>query len=104
NDQVVAASQVHLEFENALAQWKPAQGAPVAYEILGHTVTKYDGVAFKGKPIGQKLDQYGALTRSESLVFTDAILDNAYGSLRPGYLDGNAALPAGAPATFGAKT
>ena len=47
---------------------------------------------------------YGAVTRSEALVFTDDILNNAYGSLRPGYLDGSAVLPAGVPPTSARTT
>lgn len=99
-DQALAASQVHNELETALNNWKPDQGEPLGYSVFRHTVNQYDGVAFIGGPIG-KLGEYGALTRTESLVFTDDILDNAYGSLRPGYLDGSATLPAGVPVNFG---
>ncbi|MEO8128239.1 MAG: RHS repeat-associated core domain-containing protein [Bryobacteraceae bacterium] len=100
-DQALAASQVQMDVENALKNWKPEQGEPAGHRILGHTVNRYDGVAFNGKPL-KKLGKYGALTRSETLVFTDGILDVAYGNLRPSYLGGRAAVPAGAPANFGA--
>lgn len=101
-DQKEAASEVHQQIETALESWKPEQGEPSEYRIIGHAVNSYDGPAYTGKPIG-KLENYGAPTRSESLVFTDDILDNAYASLRPGYLGGSATLPAGAPANFGAN-
>lgn len=99
-DQALAASQVHNELEAALNNWKPEQGEPTAYRIFSHTVNRYDGVAYEGEPL-KKLGQYGAVTRSESLVFTDDILNIAYGNLRPSYLGGSATLPAGAPANFG---
>lgn len=99
-DQAVAASQIHNDLEAALNNWKPEQGEPTGYSIFGHTVNRYDGVAYEGEPL-KKLGPYGAVTRSESLVFTDDILNIAYGNLRPGYLGGSATLPAGAPANFG---
>lgn len=37
----------------------------------------YDGPAFEGRSLG-KLDRYGAITRTETLVLTEDILDEAY--------------------------
>jgi RHS repeat-associated protein len=99
-DQAGAAWQVHNEFEATLTNWKPEQGAPPGYRIFSHIVNTYDGIAYEGESLGSP-GPYGALTRLESLVFTDDILDNAYGNLRPSYLGGNASLPTGAPANFG---
>lgn len=64
---------------------------------IGHERHYYDGPAFTGLAHG-RLGDHGALTRTESLVFTDAGLDAAYGQRRPAYLDGPAQLPVGAPA------
>ena len=99
-DQAFAAAQLHTEIENILRNWQPEQGEPAGYRIFGHTVNKYDGVAYEGEPL-KKLGKYGAVTRSESLIFTDDILNKAYGSHRPTYLGGSAQPPAGAPANFG---
>ena len=68
--------------------------------MIGQTNTYYDGLAFEGLPLSQ-LGAFGAPTRTESLVLTDAILVDAYRSgptvlnppERPPYLD-----PVGAPA------
>ena len=100
-DQKDTALAVHFQIETALESWEPEQGEPYGYRIINHSVNYYDGVAYIGEPIVGQLGQYGAVTRSESLVFTDDMLDTAYGSLRPGYLDGSASLPAGAPTDFG---
>jgi hypothetical protein len=52
--------------------------------------------------VGQ-IGAHGALTRSEALAFTDALLQAAYGDeRRPAYLGGTATLPSNAPAEFGA--
>jgi RHS repeat-associated protein len=48
-----------------------------ARRIVGHTRSFYDGPAFEGLPIGQ-IGDYGALTRTESLVLTEEILRDAY--------------------------
>lgn len=99
-DQASAAAQLHTEIENTLRNWQPEQGEPAGYRIFAHIVNKYDGVAYEGEPL-KKLGRYGAVTRSESLIFTDHILNTAYGSRRPAYLDGSSQPPAGAPANFG---
>jgi RHS repeat-associated protein len=65
--------------------------------LIGHVVHHYDGDAFTGLEPG-RLGRFGGLSRSEELVFSDAILDAAYGADRPQYLGGSGVLPAGAPA------
>jgi RHS repeat-associated protein len=67
--------------------------------LIGHLLNHYDGAAFAGRSDGG-VGPYGALTRSETLVFRDEELDAAYGGRRPLYLGGDAPLPAGAPAGF----
>jgi RHS repeat-associated protein len=70
--------------------------------LAGHAMHYYDGEAFAGLPMG-RAGRFGALSRSETLAFTDAELDAAYGAARPAYLDGHAPLPAGAPPGFAAS-
>ncbi len=47
--------------------------------IIGQTVSFFDGPAFQGLAFAQ-IGDYGALVRTETLVFTDAILHEAYRS------------------------
>ena len=70
--------------------------------LIGHQMHHYDGPDFVGLPVGQ-LDDHGALIRSEALVFTGELLEQAYADRRPPYLGGTATLPANAPAGFGAN-
>ena len=93
-------------------QWTEAQRVRDVFKsaqantlkVFGHSVHHYDGAAFDGLPPGH-LGPYGAPVRTETLVFTDRILEDAYadpgGSRRPTYLGGTAALPSNAPASFG---
>jgi RHS repeat-associated protein len=69
--------------------------------LIGHVVHHYDGPAYQGLAPGQ-LGAHGLLTRSEALVLTESLLDDAYAAWRPAYLGGADALPAGAPAGFAA--
>lgn len=55
-------------------------------ELIGQTLNFYDGAAFVGLPLGQ-IDEFGAVTRTESLVLTDTVLHDAYGAEIPPYLD-----------------
>ena len=50
---------------------------PIALSTLGHSVNYYDGDAFEGESYGE-IGSYGALTRSEALVITPDIVDDAY--------------------------
>jgi RHS repeat-associated protein len=47
--------------------------------VIGQTLNFYDGDAFGGLPFG-RLGVYGALVRTENLVFTEEILHEAYKS------------------------
>lgn len=64
--------------------------------LFAQTLSYYDGDAFEGRPLGQ-VGKFGAVSRTESLVFTDDILQKAYGAEIPLYLEpsGNPAWPAG---------
>jgi RHS repeat-associated protein len=55
-------------------------------KIIGQSLNFYDGEAFVGLPLGQ-IGKFGAITRTESLVLTDEILKDAYGTEIPPYLE-----------------
>jgi RHS repeat-associated protein len=59
--------------------------------LIGHSRSFYDGTAFVGLPLGQ-IGRHGALTRSEALALTGDVLQQAYGTDVPPYLE-----PTGAP-------
>lgn len=103
-EQKNAAQSLHTQFQTLLANWQPGQAMPTSLlQLISHTVNHYDGnpdEAFIG-PAAGVVGPFGALTRSESLVFTGAELDAAYGPLRPSYLGGSSIPPIGAPAGFG---
>lgn len=60
----------------------PDPGSGVSLRVLTHTRNHYDGAAFTGLAPGA-LGEYGLLTRTESLAFTDAFLDSLYRSDDP---------------------
>ena len=88
-DQAAAAREIHRQFQELIDA-----------RLIGHTINHYDGEAFIGRDDG-KVGPYGALTRSEALVFTDRELDAAYEDRRPAYLGGSAEVPPGTPDDFG---
>ena len=55
-------------------------------KVIGQTLSFYDGEAFVGLPLGQ-IGKFGAITRTESLVLTDDVLQQAYGAEIPPYLE-----------------
>ncbi len=69
-DYAEAAGSIHNEFQVLLKDWKHGQALPSDVKLIGHTVNHYDGTAFIGAKAGI-VEQYGALTRSEGLVFTE---------------------------------
>ena len=97
HDQGAAAQHVHEAFQATLDGWTVGDPIPTPVRLIGHTRALYDGAPFTGREDG-KLGPHGAATRSETLVFTTAELNAAYGRRRPAYLGGPAALPPGAPA------
>lgn len=99
SDQATAARAAHARFRTLLDGWPPGTPLPLPVRLIAHTIHHYDGPAFEGLVPGI-VGMHGALTRTESLVFTDEILNAAYGNKRPDYLDGPEPLPAGAHADF----
>ncbi|MCK5241622.1 VCBS repeat-containing protein [bacterium] len=97
-EHVLAAKEVHALFSDFI----PGQPLPASLELIGHTINHYDGRAFEGLPPGQ-IGDYGVLIRSEALIATADIFNNAYGDRRPVYLDGSAQLPEGMPRDFQAQ-
>jgi RHS repeat-associated protein len=53
-----------------------------ALRVISHARTFYDGDAFTGLPLGQ-IGDYGAVVRTESLVFTDELLATTFDSSDP---------------------
>jgi len=103
-DQATAAEGVRQAFRMPLDSWQPGDVIPAGLRLIGHTLNHYDGGAggaFEGRDAGE-VGPYGALTRTETLVFTDTDLDAAYDDRRPVYLGGAMALPQDTPANFGA--
>ncbi len=62
-----------------------------ALKVIGQTLNFYDGEAFQGLE-SNKVSNFGALVRTESLVLTDEILKEAYGTERPPYLSASGAV------------
>ena len=105
-DQYAAAVSVRKTFETALSAWQPGKPLPSSVHLISHTLNHYDGPAYVGRS-GDTVGPYGALTRAETLVFTERELTASYSagfpvSRRPAYLGGTAPMPPGAPANFGA--
>jgi len=71
------------------------------FKLIGQTLSFYDGDAFVGLPLKQ-VGKFGAVTRTESLVLTDDILQQAYGAEMPPYLEptGNPTWTADYPLEF----
>ena len=84
-----------------IAELAAIKDASTDLKLIGQTLSFYDGGAFVGLPLGQ-VDKFGAVTRSESLVLTDEILQQAYGTEIPPYLEpsGNPAWTADYPPEF----
>jgi RHS repeat-associated protein len=99
-DQMSAAVSVSNAFRGALEPWAYGQPLPSLLRLLGQTINHYDGQAFVGRVPGV-VGPFGALTCSETLVFTQDRLIEAYGPRRPVYLGGSASLPTGSPVGFG---
>lgn len=51
----------------------------IPYPVIGCTLNYYDGAAFTGDAYGV-IGAYGVQVRSETLIVTESILDDAYGS------------------------
>ena len=60
-------------------------------QLIGHTRSYYDGVAFTGRTLGE-VGQFGAVSRSEALVLTVDILQDVHGAAVPPYLSPSGAV------------
>src|SRR5262249_27951233 len=61
-----------------------------ALTVIGQTLNFYDGPAFQGLDFKQ-IGEHGALVRTENLVLTANIVQQAYGGQSPPYLIHNGA-------------
>ncbi len=59
--------------------WDAIQGGTAARELIGQSLNYYDGEAFEGLSWGE-LGDFGAMVRTETLVLTEGILQEAYRS------------------------
>nr|WP_240966605.1 SpvB/TcaC N-terminal domain-containing protein [Nodosilinea sp. P-1105] len=71
--------------------WEAIQSGEATRQLVGQSLNFYDGAAFEGLPLGE-LGDFGALVRTETLVLSEDILQDAYQAEVPPYL-----VPAGAP-------
>jgi RHS repeat-associated protein len=71
-------------------------------KMIGQTLNYYDGPEFQGLPYRQ-IETYGALVRSLTLVLTEEILQDAYGTDRPTYLNNPVNWTAEYPQEFRAQ-
>ncbi|HEV2736549.1 MAG TPA: SpvB/TcaC N-terminal domain-containing protein, partial [Longimicrobiaceae bacterium] len=78
-------------------------GTSVERRVIAQTLSFYDGEAFQGLPLGQ-VGSRGALVRSEQLVLTPEIVQQAYGAEVPPCFAGGGADWSGYPEEFRALT
>ncbi|WP_156119623.1 SpvB/TcaC N-terminal domain-containing protein [Leptolyngbya sp. KIOST-1] len=71
------AKTTTYEFKETAGRTLSAIKTNPTLKLIGQTLNFYDGEAFLGCDEGC-IEQFGALVRSESLVLTEAILDEAY--------------------------
>ena len=57
--------------------WDAIQGGTAVRELIGQSLNFYDREAFEGLPLGE-LGDFGAIVRTETLVLTEGILQEAY--------------------------
>ncbi len=100
-DQTKQAKSIHRTLSNST---NPAEG-----NLISHTLNFYDGAAFTGLPF-DRIGKYGAIVKSETLVFTNSLLTDAYTTgfpidRRPSYsnLWGGSPTVPGTPALFGSN-
>lgn len=78
-----------------------AEDAGLTFNLLAHSLNYYDGGVgdeFDGLALGE-LGDYGVAVRSEALVATDALWNDAYGS-KPDVLKDKTSLPGAYPTEF----
>jgi RHS repeat-associated protein len=99
-DRVARSTSYELPGHGTVDSVRRAADTPGLLPVLGQEITYYDGDAYTGLPFGQ-VGGYGLPARSEKLVFTDDILDAAYGDAGAApYLSGDGPLPSEYPPAF----
>jgi RHS repeat-associated protein len=98
-DQRDKAQEIHAQWEGDLENWNPGAGLSTRYRVFGHSAHRYDGTAYVGLAVGE-VGTRGALTLSETLVFTNETLTDAYITTPLIDQTGRLILPTGAPAGF----
>lgn len=100
-----AATSTSYEITNTaglqIADMATFADADVHLRLFGQTRNFYDGAAFEGLPLG-KIGLFGALTRSDTLVLDEAIVQQAYLAAPPPYIEstGNPVWTSAYPAEF----
>ena len=61
------------------ALWESIQTSSATRQLIGQSLNFYDGAAFEGLSLGE-LGDFGALVRTQTLVLTEAILQEVYRS------------------------
>lgn len=104
-DQRDKALKISAQFESEFGEksngtkWQPEDGVSNTYRVFGHAVNRYDGQPYVGLAVG-RVGTRGALTRSETLVFDQGALRDAYSNAQLIDSNGRLVLPVGAPAGF----
>ena len=110
HDRVAKATTYEIRHrgDQTLTDMRAAADEPTRLHVIGQSLSFYDGDTFTGLPLGE-IGAHGALMRSESLVLTPEIVQEAYKSGDtiasppevPPYLDPNqAGDPSGWPAEY----
>ena len=87
-DRVSSATAFEITNDGSLALpdfVRQIQSGSSPTKVISQNLSFYDGAAYQGLPFGQ-IGDHGALTRAESLAFSEAILQEAYGPNRPPYI------------------
>lgn len=64
---------------NVFQLWEAVKAGTILKRTIGQTLHYYDGIAYQGLPFS-KLGEYGALVRTENLVLTKEMIQEAYHS------------------------
>ncbi|MGA2402490.1 MAG: SpvB/TcaC N-terminal domain-containing protein, partial [Syntrophobacteraceae bacterium] len=103
HDRVAKASSYEIVNSpgKAIPELAAVKDGSADLKLIGQTLSYYDGDAFQGLPLGQ-VGNFGAVTRSESFILTDDILQQAYGAQIPPYIEatGNPVRTPEYPAEF----
>ncbi len=85
-DRVAAATTHEIVNDGSQAVFdlrETVMAGTVELAVVGQTVTYYDGEPFEGLPLGE-LGRFGVPARTERLILTEALADEAYRPQAPG--------------------